>query len=139
MDQELYLAMLDLCYDHCDHKLEKFALCGFVNGGYAAISAEERKVKVLSQLEKMYGDSIHKFSDYIECIWAQDPNTKHPSMPDIFPHQNNGHAIYQEACFENRFFISGAETAPHFPGYMDGAVESAELVTQKYSAAFPTG
>ncbi len=125
------------CYDHSDHKLEKFALCGFVNGGYAAISFEDRKARVLSQLEKFYGEMIHTFSDYVECIWSQDPNTKHASMPDIFPHQNNGHPIYQKAWFDMRFFISGAETAPHFPGYMDGAVESAELVVQKYLAANP--
>jgi len=33
--------------------------------------------------------------------------------------------------------ISGAETAPHFPGYMDGAVESAELIMKKYLDAYP--
>jgi monoamine oxidase len=126
------------CYDHSNHTLEKFALCGFVNGGYAAVSAEKRKEKVLSQLEKFYGKAVLTFTDYMECIWSADPNTKHESMPNIFPHQNNGHPIFQESWFDNRLFISGAETAPHFPGYMDGAVESAELVANKFLSAHPS-
>lgn len=118
-------------YDHSDHLVEKFALCGFVNGGYAAISADERKSKVLAQLEKFYGKVVHDFVSYEEYIWSQDPHTKHADCPDIFPHQNNGHPLFQNSIYEDRFIISGSETATHFPGYMDGAVESAEFAVAK--------
>ncbi len=118
-------------YDHSDHKVEKFALCGFVNSGLASLDVEKRKAKVLTQLEKFYGKIVHSYVEYVEHIWPQDSNTKHVAMPYIFPHQNNGHPIYQKAWFDDRFFVSGSETALDFPGYMDGAVQSAELVANK--------
>ena len=116
-------------YDHSDHKVEKYALCGFVNGGYAAISADERMKKVMQQLEKFFGPVVLQFLEYEECIWNDD-YIKHPDMQDIFPHQNNGHPIFEKPLYDGKFFLSGAETARNFPGYMDGAVQSAERVVQ---------
>ncbi len=123
-------------YDHSNESVTKYALCGFVNGGYARLSASDRQQKVMAQLEKIFGEQVKHHIDYIECIW-NDVWTKHPDMPDIFPHQNNGHPIFEQLHFGNRFFVSGAETAQHFPGYMDGAVQSAERVVRQINSLYP--
>lgn len=115
-------------YDHSDRAVEKYALCGFVNGGYAGINAVQRKEKVLAQLERFFGEVVHTYLDYVEYVWPQDPYTKHEAMPNIFPHQNNGHSIFERALMDGKLFLSGSETARNFPGYMDGAVQSAERV-----------
>jgi len=123
-------------YDHSDQEVKKYAICGFVNGGYSVLSAGERKEKVMAQLEKIFGAQVHEHIDYLEYIW-NDANTKHPETPDIFPHQNNGHPIFEKLHFGNRFFVSGAETAKDFPGYMDGAVQSAERVVKVITSVYP--
>jgi len=123
-------------YDHSDQEVKKYALCGFVNGAYTVLSSSERKEKVLAQLEKIFGSQVHNHIDYLEYIW-NDVNTKHQNTPDIFPHQNNGHPIFEKFHFDNRFFVSGAETARTFPGYMDGAVQSAERVVRDIKRLYP--
>ena len=123
-------------YDHSNQALTKYALCGFVNGGYARLSPADRKQKVMAQLEKIFGQQVHTYIDYQECIW-NDVWTKHPDTPDIFPHQNNGHPIFEKLHFEDRFFVSGAETARSFPGYMDGAVQSADRVVSEIERLYP--
>ena len=123
-------------YDHSNKAFTKFALCGFVNGGYARLSFSERLKKVMGQLEKIFGSEVNNYIDYQECIW-NDKWTKYPETPDIFPHQNNGHPIFEKAHFENRLFISGSETAKDFPGYMDGAVQSAERVVADIMRLYP--
>ena len=89
----------------------------------------------MAQLEKIFGAQVLDPIDYQEYIWS-DAHTKHPDMPDIFPHQNNGHSIFQKPYFENRLLVSGAETASHFPGYMDGAVQSATRVVSDIKRLF---
>ena len=90
----------------------------------------------MAQLEKIFGAQVNNFIDYQEYIW-NDEWTKHPEMPDIFPHQNNGHPIFEKTHFNGRFFVSGSETARHFPGYMDGAVQSAERVVTDITDLYP--
>ena len=124
-------------YDHSNQEVTKYALCGFVNGGYARLSSSERQQKVMAQLEKIFGKQVNDHIDYQECVW-NDVWTKHPDMPDIFPHQNNGHPVFEKIHFNNRFLISGAETARHFPGYMDGAVQSAERVVADIQRFVPS-
>jgi len=41
------------------------------------------------------------------------------------PHQNNGHPLFRTPLMNGRLIIAGSETAANFPGYMDGAVQSA--------------
>jgi monoamine oxidase len=123
-------------YDHSNEEITKYALCGFVNGGYARLNPSERQKKVMAQLEKIFGTQVNNFIDYKECIW-NDEWTKHPETPDIFPHNNNGHPIFEKNHFDNRFFVSGSETARHFPGYMDGAVQSAERVVADMKRLHP--
>lgn len=116
-------------YDHSTFHLDGFALCGFINSGMSLYEKEERKHKVLIQLEKVFGTQALNFIDYQETIWSDEEFTKNKNQDGfIFPHQNNGHAVFRISYYENRLFISGTETASQFAGYMEGAVTSANYV-----------
>lgn len=110
-------------YDHSGKN--RYALKGFMNSAYHAVSRERRKQLVLEQLHRFYGEKADSFMSYRECVWSNEPFTFSPYQDPVVPHQNNGHSIFQQSFLDKRFLIAGSETASEFPGYMDGAVESA--------------
>jgi len=118
-------------YDHCDHKRSKFALCGFINSSYKNFSEEARKLEVLSQLKTVFGEKVEEFLDYKECIWSKEEFTFENSDSTLYPHQNNGNPIFRESLFENRLFISSSESAVESPGYMEGAIFSANATANE--------
>ena len=118
-------------YDHCNYEENKYALCGFINSGFKRLMFEERKQLVLEQLNNVFGDIINSYTDYNEQIWSLEENTFCENVSPLFPHQNNGNPIFQTTYFNDRLLISSAEVAPIHPGYMEGAVVSAILVTEK--------
>jgi monoamine oxidase len=71
------------------------------------------------------------FIDYEECIWSKEKNTFEESDGPLYPHQNNGNPIFNTSFFDDRLLISSAESASVSPGYMDGAVYSAEVTAKK--------
>jgi len=110
-------------YDHSGDN--HYALKGFMNSAYQAVSAEQRKELIIDQLCRFYGDKADSYLTYRELVWQNEPHTYSRFEQTVIPHQYNGHAIFQKPLLEERLFITGAETATAFPGYMDGAVESA--------------
>jgi len=115
-------------YDHSNEEASRFALKGFMNDAYHSLSKEERLDLILSQLQKFYGDKATNFTSYRESVWKDEQYTYLDYDQHIIPHQHNGDAIFRKNYLDNRLLISGAETATNFPGYMDGAVESAYRV-----------
>lgn len=115
-------------YDHSDATNERYALQGFMNGSFYSVTKEQRKQLVLSQLEDYYGTAVKDYVNYEEAVWRKEPLTFAEYDTHILPHENNGHPALQKAYFNGRFYLAGAETASSFPGYMDGAVESASRV-----------
>lgn len=117
-------------YDHSDYKNEKFALVGFMNGVYANTTREHRLQLILQQLEKYYGPQVKQYLSYEEGVWAQETFTYQPYSSSLLPHQNNGNELLRSEHWGTRLFFAGSETAPQFPGYMDGAVQSARIVSE---------
>jgi monoamine oxidase len=115
-------------YEHSSYEDHSHALKGFLNGTYASMTKGEREGLVLNQLRKYYGDRVENHLGYHEAVWALEPFTYTPYATHVMPHQNNGNEIYRTPCFDGNFFIAGTETAEAFPGYMEGAVRSAEWV-----------
>ena len=115
-------------YDHSTAEGDKHALKGFMNGAFYTVRREERKNLILTQLEKYFGDQVHSFDSYEECVWRAEPYTFTPYHTNVLPHQHNGHPLFRQPLFDQRFFIAGSETAADFPGYMDGAIQSGEFV-----------
>ena len=112
-------------YDHSDVTNSKYALCGFISGGFGSLPGSIRQAKVNQQLERTFGKAALDYLEYEEVNWANEPFTKNVKGLNNFPHQNNGHKVYQQSWFDHRFFLAGTETSSEFGGYMDGAVYAA--------------
>ncbi|WP_462250510.1 flavin monoamine oxidase family protein [Ekhidna sp.] len=119
-------------YDHSHFEESLFALKGFVNPAYFSITREERIKIIIDQLSKFYGDHAKDYISYEEKVWRNDPLTYSSYSHDIYPHQNNGDPIYLEPILDGRFFIAGSETSSQFPGYMEGAVQSANYLASTF-------
>lgn len=117
-------------YDHSDASEAHFALKGFLNPAYHELSKEERMQRALRQLAKHYGEQVYDFLSYEEKVWRQEPFSYAPYASPLLPHQNNGHPLFSKAYWSGRLWLAGAETADRFPGYMDGAVRSAQRVAR---------
>ncbi|MCG2590911.1 flavin monoamine oxidase family protein [Rhodohalobacter sulfatireducens] len=116
-------------YDHSFNN--QFALKGFMDNAYHSISRKQRKELVLEQLRRFYGGKVDSFISYHECIWQKEPYTFSSYLHPVIPHQHNGHSIFQKTFLDKKLLIGGSETATEFPGYMDGAVESAYHAVEK--------
>lgn len=110
-------------YDHSNG--DCYALKGFMNDAYHSVSRKQRQQLVLEQLRRFYGDKVDNFQSYHETVWQKDSFTYTDYTQHVIPHQHNGHPVFQTPFWDGHLFISGSETAKAFPGYMDGAVESA--------------
>lgn len=115
-------------YDHSNVENDRFALKGFLQNGMSEYSKEERISRVFDQLQKLFGDDALNYLSYEDMLWKNEIYTLFPASEFIFPHQNNGHAYYQQGYLNNSFFIGGTETSPIHGGYMEGAVYSAESI-----------
>lgn len=118
-------------YDHSDKEGERYALKGFLNGVYSQVSREERLALVLKQLTRYYGEAASNNSGYHETVWRDEIFTHAPYASGILPHQNNGHAAFDKVTPDRCLIIAGAETSQAFPGYMEGAILSAETAYDK--------
>jgi monoamine oxidase len=114
-------------YDQSNYENTQFALCGFVNGDLAQIDKSKRKERIVKHLIQIFGSDASNFLSYEEVVWPQEPFTKSELQNnlDVYPHQNNGHPIYKQSFFNNQLYLAGTETAPTFPGYMEGAIIAA--------------
>lgn len=118
-------------YDHCNRERSKYALCGFINSSFKDLSYQERRENVIHQIKTVFGGNAETFIDYEECLWSHEEHTFEASDRFLFPHQNNGNPIFRESFFNDKLYISSSESAAEFPGYMDGAVFSANSTAKK--------
>jgi len=118
-------------YDHSNVEDSHYALKGFLNGSYYSITKEERLERVLTQLQKYFGDQVRSYKSYHEKVWTLETHTSRPYQSHILPHQNNGHQIFRKGYLENRLYIAGSETSEQFPGYMEGAIRSAQFICEQ--------
>jgi len=118
-------------YDHSAADGSFYALKGFLNGGTNVLSKNEREAKVKAQLINLFDKEAGDYISYHEKVWSDEALTHVPYNGFVMPHQNNGHAAYQEIFMNDKLFISGTETATEFPGYMDGAIKAAKTIVEK--------
>jgi len=115
-------------WDHSNEEDNRYGLKGFLNGVFFSLSKEERRVLILQQLKRYYGEQAEQFLSYEELVWRKEKFTFAPYEQHILPHQNNSHALYQQSYLEGQLWMAGAETSEIHPGYMDGAIRSAYRV-----------
>lgn len=118
-------------YDHADQEQKHYALCGFVNPALKTMSDDERREKVVRQLVAVFGEKATAFTTYQECVWGTEAHTAIALETPLVPHQHNGNPLFRTSFFEERLLISSSESAKEFPGYMDGAVSSAQDTVEK--------
>ncbi len=121
-------------YDHSSNNY--YALKGFMNDAYHSVSCERRKQLVIEQLRRFYGSKADNYLSYRELVWEKEPFTYRNYNQPVVPHQYNGHSIFQNPFLDEQLLISGSETATEFPGYMDGAVESAQRAVRQLKQLF---
>ena len=121
-------------YDHCNSKENKYALGGFIHLRFKNMSAAERKNSVIKHITSVFGNQANDFIDYNEVVWNNENETFSENIASLYPHQNNGNLIFKKNHFKNRLLISSAEASEISPGYMDGAVNSANFVVEKIKA-----
>ena len=117
-------------YDHSDFEDDRYALKGFMSSSFYTLTETERRTRILRQLRAYYGEVVDAYLTYREKAWAGDSFTYVPYSMPVFPHQNNGNTQYQKAWLNGKLLIAGSETAPQYPGYMEGAVQSAQWVAE---------
>lgn len=117
-------------YDHTNFEQTTFALKGFLNATASHYTPEERKEKVIAQLNYYFGNEAKDYISYHDKIW----NDKYiSSKNDSFlqPHYNNGHSIFTDPQMNNKLFFCGTETSKAFGGYMEGAIISANQLVER--------
>ena len=118
-------------YDHCNHEKSKYALCGFINSTFKHLAYADRRSYVINQLKNVFGDKIEELIGYDECVWSDKKYTFEASAVFLNPHQNNGNPIFRKSYCDDKLLISSSEAALVFPGYMEGAVNSANITVEK--------
>jgi len=118
-------------YDHVSSDGAHFALKGFLSDQAYRLSFEQRKEAVINQLTLYFGQEAKEAIEYGDTLWGGDPRTDAAGLPDLFPHQHNGHPLLREPLFDGRLFLGGSETADAFAGYMDGAVNAGLRVVKQ--------
>lgn len=115
-----------------DHSLDgRYGLVGFMHDSFHSEMPDRRKELALAQLTRFYGEPATRYKSYHECVWSQEKHTHSPHKNFIVPHQNNGHPIFRQSFMNGRLILSGTETAASHPGYMEGAVASAERAVEE--------
>jgi len=112
------------------------ALLAFVVGPEAAHwherTVEDRRAEVLATFATYFGDRALRPVAYLEKDWAADPwsaGCVAATAPDVL---SRG-ARWREPF--GRVHIAGTESAVHWPGYMDGAIEAGERAAAEVMAA----
>ena len=117
-------------YDQSNFEEDTFALVGFLNGVAMTYSKLEREEIVVAQLKVLFGDIVPKHLTYTDKIW-NDQYIRSPNEVPLQPHFHNGHPLLRKPYMDSRLYISGAESSHMYPGYMEGAVFSANEVFVK--------
>jgi monoamine oxidase len=132
----------DLIFDHTldasSHDNKHYALVAFIGGSDAVYWSDQtvdaRKRAVLEGLARVFGDEALYPSAYFDHDWLTEPfigggyNCYAP--PGVI---TAGYESIDEPI--GRIHFAGTETAQHFEGYIEGALESAERAAKEILAA----
>jgi monoamine oxidase len=119
-----HIGIISEMYDHTNFEENKFGFTGFLSNSLAKLSMSKRKNLVLNQLVKQLGERMINPLFYRDKIWANEFILGDNQIINR-PHCNNGHPLLQKSYMNGKLFFSGTESNQLFPGYMEGAVRSA--------------
>lgn len=126
------IGLITEMYDHTHQGASLFTLKGFLSNQAYKAPPYGLKNDVIEKIATYFGPQVPAPSEYGEIHWENEQFTSVPNLESfLLPHQNNGHEALRASFFENRLIIGGSETADQFPGYMDGAVNSAYRIAHR--------
>lgn len=114
-------------YDHCNYEANKFSLVGFLSSFAINYTIEQREQLVIKQIENLFGSIVPSHISYHEKVWNNQYVLSAKSN-SLYAHQNNGHELVQLSYMNDKLFFAGTETSSMHPGYLEGAVRSANRV-----------
>jgi len=118
-------------YDHTSSDEKTYTLMGFVNEGLRDLSPEKRKERILDYLSKYLGQEIRDYTSYDEKDWSMDSHTSCVEIKSVYISPEYGNPMFQDRYMKEKLIFSGAETAIHHGGYMDGAILSGITAVEK--------
>jgi monoamine oxidase len=126
--------LVQVVFDDCTEGGARAALLAFILGDAArkarCLPREARRKAVTEALVRLFGERAARPSGYIDYDWTSDEWSAgcyvglHP--PGVL--STVGVAL-RAAC--GRIHFAGSETATHWPGYMDGALQSGERAAEE--------
>jgi monoamine oxidase len=120
---------ISVVYDNSSHDGTVSCLLGFVVGRHARAWSKhdpsERRRIALAEFERLLGAPSSEAIDFIEQDWSSEPWTGGCPVASLPPRALSyfGDALRAPA---GRVHFAGTETARHWCGYLEGALESAE-------------
>jgi len=119
--------------DHSAENGQTFGLVGFLQPeGKLIKNFEMRRKMVFQELNELFNIQQSHILAYDDFLWYEyfEDGQSINYNAHLSPHQNNGHSFYQQSHFDGHLFFAGAETSMSNPGYMEGAVSSANSVVK---------
>lgn len=106
-----------------------YALFGFVGVPVSGRSDQTLlKELCLRQLGRLFNEEALKPKELILKDWAQDPLTATPSdHAPPYSHPNYGLPHSMHRLMDGKLLFGSTEVAPQFGGYLEGALEAAEV------------
>ena len=118
-------------YDHSDPGGRGYALKGFLHPAIGALPPAEREGRVVAQLVGVYGPVAAAYLGYHDTVWRDESFTSGCAAVDPLPHRYAGEAILRQPQWGGRLLLAGTESSDRYPGYMEGAVRSAQLTAEE--------
>lgn len=121
-------------FDNSPKDGSKGILMGFVLANqaktFANLSPEERKSSILGSFTKMFGEEAGKPEFYLDHSWAEEEFTGgcYAALMPPGVWTSLGHALREVS---GRIHWAGTETATHWMGYIDGAIQSGERAAEE--------
>ncbi len=121
-------------FDNTTHDASQAALLAFVVGGVAKSwslrTATDRKQAILTQLARMFGDEALAPTEYLEHDWSTEVWTRGCPVGLMTTGTLTQYApALRTPC--GRIHWAGTETATHWHGFMEGALESGERAARE--------
>ncbi len=111
-----------------------YALFGFMGVPARARADKQQELTdaTLEQLVRLFGEKARTPLEIIIKDWAFEPQTA--TLRDHAPlghHPNYGLPDVLNNLWDGNIILSSTEAAPHYGGYLEGALEAAELTLKK--------
>jgi monoamine oxidase len=128
---------IEIVYDNSPHDGHRGVLVGFAEGNHGrslfGLSPARRRSAVLASLARYFGSRAARPSHYLDMVWAREPYSGGAYGSFNPPGVITSLAAAAGEPADNVHF-AGADYSPLWPGYMEGAIRSADTTAAQVLA-----